>query len=221
MRSALSAVVSTPLPSGLDIFEDAFGVDKARDTQPVLRLAVLYGVAAGDDAACLDSLGMSALQNGADILLGQAVRHAEKIHCDPRLAAHGVHVAQRVRRGDLAEEIGIVHDGGEEVDRFDDGDIIGDAVDGGIVAAVVSDEKIAVPDIRQIFQNFRKGTRPQFCRSPGGGGHLRETKLFLHAAHPLESLLQRAARAARGQKAKYTYCRELQGICQIGKEDGM
>ena len=33
----------------------------------------------------------------------------------------------------------IVHNGGEEVDRLDDGDLVGDAVHGGVVAAVVAD----------------------------------------------------------------------------------
>ena len=119
-------------------------MDKARDAQAVLRLIVLNRVAAGDDAVCLNGLGVSALQNGADVLLRQAVRHAEQVHRDLRHAAHGVDVAQRVRRGDLAKEVGIVHDGGEKVDRFN----------------VISDEEVTVFDVRQIMQNFRQGARP-------------------------------------------------------------
>ena len=114
-------------------------MDESRDAQAVLWLVILNGVAARDDASGLDGFGMPALQNGADILFRQAVRHAQKVHCEFRLAAHGVHVAQRVRRGDLTEEIRVVHDGGEEVDRLDDGDLVGDAVHGGVVAAVVAD----------------------------------------------------------------------------------
>lgn len=86
-------------------------MDESRDAQAVLWFVILNGVAARDDASGLDGLGMSALQNGADILFRQAVRHAQKVHCEFRLAAHGVHVAQRVRRGDLTEEIRIVHNG--------------------------------------------------------------------------------------------------------------
>ena len=122
-----------------DIFEDAVGMDESRDAQAVLWLVILNGVAARDDASGLDGFGMPTLQNGANVLFRQAVRHAQKVHREFRLAAHGVHVAQRVRRGDLTEEIRIVHNGGEEVDRLDDGDLVGDAVHGGVVAAVVAD----------------------------------------------------------------------------------
>lgn len=122
-----------------DIFEDAVGMDESRDAQAVLWFVILNGVAARDDASGLDGLGMSALQNGANVLFRQTVWHAQEVHCEFRLSAHGVHVAQRVRRGDLTEEIRIVHNGGEEVDRLNDGDLVGDAVHGGVVAAVVAD----------------------------------------------------------------------------------
>ena len=86
-------------------------MDESRDAQAVLWFVILNGVAARDDASGLDGLGMSALQNGADILFRQTVRHTQEVHRNFRLAAHGVHVAQRVRRGDLAEEIRIIHNG--------------------------------------------------------------------------------------------------------------
>lgn len=109
------------------------------DAQAVLWFVILNGVAARDDASGLDGFGMPTLQNGANVLFRQTVRHAQKVHRNFRLAAHGVHVAQRVRRGNLTEEIRIVHNGGEEVDRLNDGDLVGDAVHGGVVAAVVAD----------------------------------------------------------------------------------
>ena len=122
-----------------DIFEDAVGMDESRDAQAVLWLVILNGVAARDDASGLDGFGMPTLQNGANVVFRKAVRHAQKVHRHSWLAAHGVHVAQRVRRGDLAEEIRIIHNGGEEVDRLNDGDLVGDAVHGGVVTAVVAD----------------------------------------------------------------------------------
>ena len=114
-------------------------MDESRDAQAVLWLVILNGVAARDDASGLDGFGMAALQNGANVLFRQAIRHTQEVHCHSRFAAHGVHVAQRVRRGNLTEEIRIVHNGGEEVDRLNDGDLVGDAVHGGVVAAVVAD----------------------------------------------------------------------------------
>ena len=114
-------------------------MDESRDAQAVLWLIILNGVAARDDASGLDGFGMPTLQNGANVVFRKAVRHAQKVHRHSWLAAHGVHVAQRVRRGNLAEEIRIIHNGGEEVDRLNDGDLVGDAVHGGVVAAVVAD----------------------------------------------------------------------------------
>ena len=114
-------------------------MDEPRDAQAVLWLVILNSVAARDDASGLDGFGMPTLQNGADILFRQTIRHTQKVHRHSWLAAHGVHVAQRVRRGNLTKEIRIVHNGGEEVDRLDDGDLVGDAVYGGVVAAVVAD----------------------------------------------------------------------------------
>ena len=122
-----------------NIFEDAVGMDESRDAQAVLWLVILTGVDARDDASGLDGFGMPTLQNGANVVFRKAVRHAQKVHRHSWLAAHGVHVAQRVRRGDLAEEIRIIHNGGEEVDRLNDGDLVGDAVHGGVVTAVVAD----------------------------------------------------------------------------------
>lgn len=76
--------------------------------QAVLWFVILNGVAAAMTHPGLDGLGMSALQNGANVLFRQTVWHAQEVHCEFRLSAHGVHVAQRVRRGDLTEEIRIV-----------------------------------------------------------------------------------------------------------------
>ena len=172
-----------------DIFENAVGANKARDAQTVFRLIILNGVAARDDAAGFDRLCVAALQNGADVFFRQAVRHAQKVHRNLRLAAHGVYVAQCICRGDLTEEVRVVHNGGEKVDRFDDSDLIGDAVNGSVVAAVIADQKRRIRHVRQICKNFRQGTRPQLGGSTRRLCHLRETQLVVHGAH----LLQKAA----------------------------
>ena len=91
--------------------------------------------------------------------------------------------------GDLTEEVRVVHNGGEKVDRFDDSDLIGDAVNGSVVAAVIADQKRRIRHVRQICKNFRQGTRPQLGGSTRRLCHLRETQLVVHGAH----LLQKAA----------------------------
>ena len=134
-----------------DVLEDVLRVDEAGDAQTVFRLVVLNGVSAGDDAAGLHGLVVPALQNGADGIERKAARHAEQIHRQLRHAAHGVHVGERVRCGDLTEEVGIVHDGREEVHRFDHGHVVRHAVNTGIVAAVVAHQQPRVKHIRQTL----------------------------------------------------------------------
>lgn len=130
-----------------DIFENVARMDEARDAQAVLRLVVLNGMPAGDDAAGLHSLVVSALQNSADGIERKAARHAQEVHCELRHAAHGVHVRKGVCRGDLPEEVRIVHDGRKEVHRFDHGHVVRHAVNTGVVAAVVAHQQPRVKHI--------------------------------------------------------------------------
>ena len=64
-------------------------------------------------------------------------------------AAHGVDVAHGVGRGDLAEGVGVVDDGREDVDRLDEGRARRRAVDAGVVAGVGRDEDARVEDAGQ------------------------------------------------------------------------
>ena len=49
-----------------------------------------------------------------------------------------------VGRGDPAVLVGVVDDGREEVDGLDDGQVLGQAVDAGIVVRLGADQKIGV-----------------------------------------------------------------------------
>ena len=182
---------------------------KACNAQAVFRFIVLDGVAAGNDAAGLHSLGVSTLKNRTNVLCGKTVWHAQKVHGELRLAAHGVNVAQRVRCGDLPEKIGIVYDRREEVHGLDNGRLIGNAVNAGIIAAVEADQQARIRHVRQVCKNFRKDTRPQFCRSTCGARHLRETQLVVHAHTSLLRIFPSRAKGA----ARF-YFREERGLCQ-------
>ena len=129
--------------------------DIARDAQAVFRLIVLNGMAAGNHAAGLHRLLVAALQNSADSLLGETARHTQQIHGHGGPSAHGVHIAEGVGRGDLAEPEGIVHNGGEEIHGVDGGDLIGDPIDAGIVAGVKAHQQVGIASVRKVFQNIR------------------------------------------------------------------
>ena len=59
-------------------------------------------------------------------------------------AAHGIHIAQRIGGGDLAEDVRIVDDGGEEVDRLDERQLRRELIHAGVVGCVKADEHIGI-----------------------------------------------------------------------------
>ena len=61
-----------------------------------------------------------------------------------RLAAHRVDVRQRVRGGDLPEEVRIVDDRREEVDRLHEREIVGQQEDARVVECLAADEQARI-----------------------------------------------------------------------------
>ncbi len=68
--------------------------------------------------------------------------HARDGEREDRLRAHGVDVGEGVGRGDAAEVEGVVHDGQEEIGGHHDGLLRVEAIDGGVIGGLGSDEKI-------------------------------------------------------------------------------
>ena len=117
-------------------------MDGAGDGEAVLRLVVVQRVAAGDDAARLGDLLRAAAHDLAEDRRVERLRERRDVERHQHLAAHRVDVAHGVRRGDRAERVRVVDDGREEVDRLDDRQVVGQAVDGGVVGAVEPDEEV-------------------------------------------------------------------------------
>ena len=122
--------------------------------ETVERLRALNGVAARDDRAGLIGLVVAAAQNILHGLLRHAGRETHDIERELRLAAHGVYVAQRVRRRDLAEKERIVHNGREKVGRLHERGIFVEYINARIVALVVADDEAGV------------GMRPEAVEQP-------------------------------------------------------
>ena len=112
--------------------------------ETVERLRALDGMTARDDRAGLIGLVVAAAQNILHGLLRHAGRETHDIERELRLAAHGVYVAQRVRRRDLAEQERIVHDGREKIGRLYERGIFVEHINARIVALVVADDEAGV-----------------------------------------------------------------------------
>ena len=83
-------------------------------------------------------------------------------------AAHGVDVAQRIGGGDLAEGVGVVHDGSEEIDRLHQRKPRGDFVDAGIVGVIEADQNVGVVLPGQLAQDFVEHRRAQLGGATAG-----------------------------------------------------
>ena len=123
---------------------------EARDGKPVLRLFVVYAVAADYSCAGLGYLVVSALEYALYRVERQlSVRESQKVHGELRLAAHRVYVAQSVGCCDLPEHVRVVYDRREEIHCIDHCYVVGQLVDAGVVAAFESDEYVRVAYLRQ------------------------------------------------------------------------
>ena len=94
--------------------------------------------------------------------------------------AHGVDVGDGVGRGNRSEQIRIVDNRREEIDRLRDRLIAVDPQDGRIVAGVVTDEKIPQPFSRREFrQDGVKVILTQLAGSTARRGERREGRITL------------------------------------------
>ena len=150
------------------------GLHDADDRQAVLGFRVVHGVAADDEALGLGGLGVAALQGTAQYLLVQRCREAHHVQRDERLAAHGVHVRQRVGRGDGAELVGVIGDGREEVDGNDERRLVVDAIDRSVVARLRPNQQVGVRQQRNVTQDLAQVLKAQLGRSTRAVGQLGE-----------------------------------------------
>ena len=154
--------------------EHAVGMDAAGNAQPILRLVVDDGVAAGDDAAGLcDLLGTATKDLGDDALV-HLTRKAGDREREQHLAAHRVHVGHGVGGGHGAPRPRVVHDRWKEVDGLDERELVADPVDRRIVGGTEPDEEVARGLRRQRgtaqhAQHLLEISRSHLRRSAGAG----------------------------------------------------
>jgi hypothetical protein len=102
-----------------------------------------------------------------DILRHGSARVADDIERGEGSPPHGIDVAQRVGRGDLPKGIRIIDDGGEKIQRLDEGDLLRQAVDPGIVRGFYSHQEIRVGPDREARQDFLQDPRRNLGGSTG------------------------------------------------------
>ena len=183
---AFSAVAMTPVPSGF-VSTSAWparprafvrmlrGVDEAGDRVAELDLRVAHRVSAEERAAGVPQ-GEGAAAHDRRRPLRREVPLGERGDRErgERPSAHRVHVGERVRRGDAAEGLGVVHDRREEVDRLHEGRSLVEEEDAGVVARRVVDEDAGVVRLRQGAQDLGELGGAELARSTRAGDPLGE-----------------------------------------------
>ena len=119
-------------------------------------------------------------------LLRHILRHGHDVQTQLRLAAHGIHVAEGVGGGDLAEQVGVVGDGGEEVHRLYQGQLVANLIHGGVVALVEAHQQIGVVVHADALQQLRQYARAHLGAAAGALGQLCQLDvLFFHDLSPI------------------------------------
>ena len=139
---------------GAAVGEDAAGIDEAGDGISELGFFVADAVAADHRATCFHHFREAA---GENLLQDFEVAAGGEAYVSQRgdgASAHGVDVAQRIGGGDLAEGVGVVHDGSEEIDGLHQREIGGDFVDAGVVGMIEADQNVGIVLPGKLAQNF-------------------------------------------------------------------
>ena len=161
----LIAVEITPVPSALvnsrrspgwapPLVKMRLGIDEAGDGISELGFFVADAVAADHRALGLHHFRKAA---GQDLLQHFEVAVGRETNVSQRgdgTAAHGVDVAQGVGGGDLAESVGVVHDGREEIDGLHQRGVGRDPVDAGVVGVIEADQNVGIVLAGQFAQHL-------------------------------------------------------------------
>ena len=152
--------------STLDSRREEFQIRPIGKTdQGVVRIAASMN-AAGDDG----KPGRSGVRDRAI----QIVREGGQIQRKQYLAAHGIHIAQRIGSRNRTERVRIIHDGWKEIDRADNGLLVVQLIDGGIVRPVKPYQHLREvarsEDRLKWAQHLRQIGWPDFARSTRARG---------------------------------------------------
>ena len=121
---------------------DAGGVDEAGDGEAIFRFAVGDTVAAGNDGTSFGDFFGTTAQDFAQNVAVEVVGEGDEVDGEEGTAAHCIHIGEGVGGGNRAEVVGVVYDGREEVGGGDEGLLVIEAVDGGVIGRSQSYQQV-------------------------------------------------------------------------------
>ena len=140
---------------------DVLGMHQPQRHQAVDGLDRIDGVATGNRDAGRAAYRRAAFEDAPDGLRRQHVdRHANQRQRKDRSAAHRIHIADRVGRGDAAEVVRVVDDGHEEVGGGNQRLLVVELVDRGIVGSLDAHQQfLGNWHGRHSLEDFRQQAR--------------------------------------------------------------
>lgn len=169
---------------------DAARIHRSRDSQTVLGLLVVDGMTAHDGHARFPGLVGAATQDRhEEIKWMGADRKADDVECCAGPAPQRVHIAEGVGSSNLPKQVGVVDDGCKEVHRLDEGKIVRQPVDGGVVGGMVADQQIGIGSGGELTQHVRQVSSADFAGSPRAAHKRRQTNVLVHCTPPFPESL--------------------------------
>src|SRR5918994_1148924 len=167
-------------------------MNSAGHGQTVFDLFIDDAVTADDDCAAFFDLIGAAFENfSQDLDVHLSFWKADEVQACLGLAAHGVDVAEGIRRRDLPEGIRVIDNRREEIDCVDDGEVRSQAKYSGVVGRLRPDQHVRVVELWQIVQNLHEVGWAELSGSTRGFDRLRQPNgLFLSDHHRLVSVVR-------------------------------
>lgn len=131
-------------------------------------------MAANNDTPSLSDLFSAAPKDFRHYLQGQVIRKAGDIQGKQDFTAHRIHVAHGIGRCDSPINVGVIHNGREEVDRLNEGPLTVNLVDSGIISRTCQpNQQIRVLKTRKRLtdrtQDLRQYGETRLTGSTGAG----------------------------------------------------
>ena len=129
-------------------------------------------MAAGDDGPGIVGRVIAASKNLPDGFFRHTLCGAKDIQRQFGFASHSIHIAEGIGSGDFAVKIGIVHDGREEVGGLDQGGVVVEDIDAGVVALVIAHDEPWVRMGLEALQHLRQSASSHLGTAAGARGQL-------------------------------------------------
>jgi len=107
------------------------------------------------------------------------LREADNVHRRQGFSAHGVDIAQGIGRSNLPELVRVIHYWREKIERLDNGQLVSELIDAGILGPLNARDEIRVELEGQSSQRFGEVSRTYLASSTRTVNGLGEALLSL------------------------------------------